>query len=185
MVMDEKEDNALSEPEKLFELWNKKRVLEEKIARLGGNAYSHLLSPNAKIRWAKGADEVLERLDVFGRDPIPRFSEASVHLPVVATTGIRGPSLRASGSAEGNTAAARAQLPLRRRPSERTVREWYTKRVASYDRAGTQPSREQDYQDAKAELGEGVTHDQIESLRGELAPRWTRPGRRAKKTGQK
>lgn len=82
-------------------------------------------------------------------------------------------------------------LPLQSRatasraPSEKTLRSWYKKRVTAFERTGKQPSREEDYRDAIEELGPGITHQRMRAIRAELAPHWTRRGRRPNKIGSK
>jgi hypothetical protein len=46
-------------------------------------------------------------------------------------------------------------------------------------------TREDDYRDANHQFQGSVTHDMIAPLRQELAPEWTRKGRRATKSEKK
>jgi hypothetical protein len=87
-------------------------------------------------------------------------------------------------SPDGRRRSAGTDLPKKRKPRVRALREWYKKRVLSFDKSGKHPSREDDYRDAKAEFGDGVTHDVIRSIRAELALHWTMKGRPSKKTGE-
>jgi hypothetical protein len=100
--------------------------------------------------------ESLERWCARAEQPMPRFWQ--------------------SKKAEQNSSARSRALPLRRLASK-PFRKWYADRVKEFDRAGKQPSRENDYRDAMKQFGESVTHARIRRLRNELAPHWTKRGR--------
>jgi hypothetical protein len=81
--------------------------------------------------------------------------------------------------------ALRDSAMVRRAISEKSLRSWYAKRVTAFERTGTQPSREEDYRDAVEGLGSGITHQRMRAIRAELAPHWTRRGRRPNKIESK
>ncbi len=67
------------------------------------------------------------------------------------------------------------------RYSPTALRQWYEKRVT--DLADSHSGRDDDWEAAKNNFGEGVPRDAVRALRAELAPAtWTEPGRR--KAGQ-
>jgi len=76
-------------------------------------------------------------------------------------------------------------LPKKRPPAARDLRSWYQQRIRDFKKAGKQPSREDDYQDANRQFEARVTHDMIALLRRELAPEWTEKGRRSTKSEKK
>jgi hypothetical protein len=161
----------------LLELLNKKRVLEEEIARLGRNAYSHLLSPNAKIQWVKGADKVLERLGIFGRDdqtqsPVPQSFGDPVHLRGVATTGIRARSFRSSANqpAADTSVASAKPLAAARRYSRLGLTTAYKEYIKACVADGRRPSREDDVAAMRAGLGASIMKKAVHDLRRDFAP---------------
>jgi hypothetical protein len=76
-------------------------------------------------------------------------------------------------------------LPIKRPPESKRLRAWYEQRVRELGKLGAQPSREDDYRDAKEEFGESISHARIRTIRAELAPHWTVKGRPPKKIGEK
>jgi hypothetical protein len=78
----------------------------------------------------------------------------------------------------------RSNLPKKRNPDAQALRGWYRKRIRDFEKLGEQPSREDDYRDARVEFGDGITHDLIRSIRLNLAPHWTLKGRRPEKSGK-
>jgi hypothetical protein len=57
--------------------------------------------------------------------------------------------------------------------------------VRSYEASGKQPSREDDYYDARKKFGDGISHARMRILRAELAPHWTKKGRHPTKPEKK
>lgn len=65
------------------------------------------------------------------------------------------------------------------RYSRTALHDWYRGRVAELVAAGLEPSRDEDWEAAKAEFGPKVTREVVRALRRELAPAsWRRFGRR-------
>ena len=75
-------------------------------------------------------------------------------------------------------------LPIKRPPESKRLRAWYEQRVREFGKLGTQPSREDDYRDAKEKFGQSISHARIRTIRAELAPHWTVKGRPPKKIGE-
>jgi hypothetical protein len=65
------------------------------------------------------------------------------------------------------------------------LRAWYEQRVREFGKLGTQPSREDDYRDAKQNFGDGISHARMRMIRAQLAPNWAKKGRRPAKPEKK
>jgi hypothetical protein len=86
----------------------------------------------------------------------------------------------ATEAAERSTAADRTAGTV----SKQRVKDWYSRWVADNEARGVIPPRDEDWEAAKAELGDGVPRDLVRSLRREIAPAsWQQRGRR-KSTGK-
>jgi hypothetical protein len=144
---------------------------------------------------------VCDKRDDIGRVPVDpaRLRRWIFSLPVIANVSTSALNKRAEWCKPaaqkmprfwqpGTNSTPRSvatSLPKKRPPAARDLRSWYERRIRDFKKAGKQPSREDDYQDANRQFEARVTHDMIALLRRELAPEWTEKGRRSTKLEKK
>jgi hypothetical protein len=90
---------------------------------------------------------------------------------------------------QGRTQEAINQCPVPSRYSKSDLEKWWFKWLEHHKRAGTIPSRDEDWEAAKTAVSPHVSRDAVRRLRSDHAPgTWKKSGRRkadVKKTGDK
>ncbi len=81
------------------------------------------------------------------------------------------------------TPSVKGGLPIKSPPEPKGLRAWYKQRVHKFNKLEKQPSREDDYREAKEKFGAGISHVRMRAIRADLAPHWTQRGRPPKKIG--
>ncbi len=81
------------------------------------------------------------------------------------------------------TPSVKGGLPIKSSPEPKGLRTWYRQRVDKFNKLEKQPSREDDYREAKEKFGAGISHVRMRAIRADVAPHWTQRGRPPKKIG--